>query len=101
MREVAWQLNLERKSGFLVSSMAQLSMEYVEELPDASKLHIAVAFYNVHVYRKAVVESLDEDVNNRWVSAAEVCRGSTNEGDPIHPQVVDWINRWTVVQPWQ
>lgn len=101
VREVAWQLNLDRKSGFLVSSMAQLSMEFVEELPDSSKLHVAVAFYNVHVYRKAILESLAKDTNNRWLSAAEICKGSTSDGTPIHPQVVDWINRWSVVQPWQ
>ena len=100
-REVAWQLNLNRKSDFLVSSMAQLSMEYVETTPEGSQQHIAVAFYNVHIYRRTVLETLFADESNRWVSAAETCQGKTIDGQIIDPQVVHWINKWSVVQPWQ
>ena len=99
-REVAWRLGLNRKSDFLVSNMAQLSMEYVETQPDKSKRHIAVAFYNVHIYRQPILESLTQDPSNRWMSAAEVCQGNTNEGQAIHPRIVSWINQWSVVQPW-
>ena len=100
-REVAWQLNLNRKTDFLVSNMAQLSMEYVETMPDASQRHIAVAFYNVHMYRKNILEYLSLDADCRWMSAAEVCQGRTTDGQTIHPRVVNWINKWSVVQPWQ
>lgn len=99
--EVAWQLDLNRKSDFLVSNMAQLSMEYVETLPNDTTQHVAVAFYNVHIYRRTVLQSLSEDPSNRWLSAAEVCRGQTADGQHIHPRVVAWINKWSVVQPWQ
>lgn len=100
-RELAWQLNLNRKTDFLVSNMAQLSMEYVETMPDASQRHIAVAFYNVHIYRKNILEYLSRDSACRWLSAAEVCRGRTTDEQTIHPRVVNWINKWSVVQPWQ
>ncbi len=100
-REVAWQLNLNRKSDFLVSSMAQLSIEYVETRPDESQQHIAVSFYNVHIYRRVVLDLLAQDPSNRWLSTAEICEGKTTDGQTIHPRIVAWINKWTVVQPWQ
>lgn len=75
-REVAWQLSLNRKSGFLVSNMAQLSMEYVETMPDESQHHIAVAFYNVHIYRQPILKLLTQDPSNRWMSAAEDAKGN-------------------------
>ena len=100
-REVAWQLNLNRESDFLVSNMAQLSMEYIETQPDKSQKHIAVAFYTIHIYGQSVRESLSEDQSNRWLSAAEVCQGKTTSGQTIHPRVVSWINKWNVVRPWQ
>ena len=101
-REVAWQLGLKRKSDFLVSNMAQLSMEYVEEtMPHETPRHVAVAFYNVHIYRRTVLESLDQTPDFRWLSAAEVCQGTTNDCQTIHPRIVNWLNKWEVVQPWQ
>ena len=36
-REVGWQLNLDPKSDFLVSNMAQLSMEYVDVDPKTNQ----------------------------------------------------------------
>jgi hypothetical protein len=100
-REVAWELNLNRKSDFLVSNMAQLSMEYVDTDQDGLEQHVAVAFYNVHTYGRAIREQLTNDPVNRWVSAAEVCAGATSDGQMIHPRVVEWINKWSVVQSWQ
>jgi hypothetical protein len=100
-REVAWQLNLNRQSDFLVSNMAQLSMEFVETMPDESQRHVAVAFYNVHIYRSQVLDCLGQDPSCRWMSAAEVCLGKTLQGQVIHPSIVNWINKWSVVQPWQ
>lgn len=100
-REVAWQLDLDRKSDFLVSSMAQLSMEYVETLPNDTTQHVAVAFYPVHIYRRTVLQFLSDDPSNRWLSAAEICQGETADGQHIHPRIVAWINKWSVVQPWQ
>lgn len=100
-REVAWQLDLDRKSDFVVSNMAQLSMEYVESLPDDSRQHVAVAFYNVHLFRRSALGSINVDPKNRWLSASEICEGKSNEGQTIDPRVVAWINKWNVIQPWQ
>jgi hypothetical protein len=61
IRKLAWQLNLNRKTDFLVSNMAQLSMEYVETMPDETQSHIAVAFNNVQIYRKNILEYLSLD----------------------------------------
>ncbi len=73
IHEVAWQLSLNRKSDFLVSNMAQLSVEFVETKSDESEQQIAVAFYNVHIYGRTILESLTHEHSNRWMSAAEVC----------------------------
>ena len=100
-REVAWELRLKSRSGFLVSSMAQLTVEYAETLCDASERLVSVTFVNVHIYREEVLQELNEDPLNRWFSAAEICHGQTPSGAVIDPQVVDWINRWEVIQPWQ
>lgn len=100
-REVAWQLDLDRRKDFLVSSMAQLSKEYLELSPiDQSQVHVAVAFYSVQIYRNRVIRQLDENPRYQWVSAAEICAGYTERGETIDPQVVKWINRWRVVEPW-
>ncbi len=100
-REVAWQLDLDRKSDFIVSSMAQLSMEYVETRPDGSHQHVAVAFYNVHIYQRAMPGLQTASATRQWLTAAEVCQGATSDDQPVDPQVVKWINKWSVVQPWQ
>ena len=100
-REVAWQLDLDRKRDFLVANMAQLNMEYVEVSPfDQSQTHVAVAFYNVHVYRKQVLQTLNDDTDSKWVSSKEICDGQTTDGEMIDPQVVEWINRWRIIEPW-
>jgi hypothetical protein len=100
IREVAWQLDLQRKTDFLVSNMAQLSIEFIESLSENTHRHVAVAFYNVHLYRRTVLESLLQDRSVRWVTAAELCRGVTADGQAIDTRVVKWINDWDVVQPW-
>ena len=101
IREVAWQLDLNRSSDFLVSSMAQMMMEYLEDCPEGTERLVGVAFYNVHIYRENVLKILDRDPENDWFSSAEICEGRTLSGETIHPRVVQWINRWDVIQPWQ
>jgi hypothetical protein len=102
MREVGWQLKLNRKTDFIVSSMAQLSIEYSGTLPsDYAAKHIAVSFYPVHIYRSSVLKKLSEDEDNRWVSATEICDGKTADGQTIDPDVVHWINHWQVLRPWE
>lgn len=102
IRETGWQLNLDPRSEFLVSSLALLSMEYVGVIPgDPVQRHIAVAFYPVKVYRQQVLDRLDSDPAICWVSMAEICAGRTNENRVIDPRVVAWINQWEVIRPWQ
>ncbi len=100
-REVAWQLNLDRKAQLLVSNMAQLSMEYVEGLDSDTHRHVAVSFYNVHIYGRSAERVVESDPLNRWLTSGEICKGQTRDGQTIHPRVVEWINKWNVVQPWQ
>ena len=101
-REAGWQLNLDPKSDFLVSNMAQLSMEYVDTDTETNEeQHVAVAFYLVHIYRRKALDQVNAHAANRWVSAAEICDGKTEDGQLIHPQVVEWINKWQIIQPWQ
>jgi hypothetical protein len=100
IREVAWQLDLQRRTDFLVSNMAQLCVEFIESLPDNTQRHVAVAFYKVHLYRRTAIESLHRDRFSRWVTAAELCQGTTADGQAIDKRIVKWINDWDVVQPW-
>jgi hypothetical protein len=102
IREVAWQLNLDPKRDFIVSSISRLSMEYVSILPgDDRERHVAVSFYPVHIYRRAVLGMLDSDPVNHWVSEAEICSGITVGNVPIDPLIVHWINKWQLLQPWK
>ena len=103
-REVAWRLELTRDRDFLVSNMAQLNIEVVEVLPAVSSgepVHLALAFYNVDIYRKQSMKIVDSLQNVRWLTSREVCNGASESGELIDPQVVEWINRWEIVLPWQ
>ncbi len=100
-REVSWQLELERNQDFLVSNMAQLSMEYTGVIPGAvSERRIAVAFYLVHLYGKTARSQVNDSNTTQWVSPAEICRGRTDLGTVIDPVSVHWINRWEILQAW-
>lgn len=100
-REVSWQLDLERNRDFLVSNMAQLSMEYTGVVPgDVSERKIAVAFYLVHLYGKSARSQVKDSKITQWVTAAEICHGRTNLGTEIDPISVHWINRWEILQAW-
>ena len=102
IREVAWQLNLDRTKDFIVSSMAQLSKESFDAIDSSGRtVHLAVAFYPVYVYREEVFAVLDLSPGLRWVSSAEVCAGNTRDGEAIDPQVVAWIKKWDILPAWQ
>lgn len=100
-REVSWQLELDRNRDFIVSNMAQLSMEYTGLLPGlTSECKIAVAFYLVHLYGNSSRTKVNLSESNHWVNAAEICQGQTEQGIPIDPISVHWINRWDILQTW-
>ena len=102
IREVAWQLDLDRKKDFIVSNIAQISVEFVEAKPhEFHEEHIALAFYNVYLSKRNVITRLNEDPSKTWVSAAEICAGTASNGRRIQSDVVGWINKYEVVRPWQ
>ena len=101
-REVAWQLNVDRKRDFLASKMAQLNLEFIESLPHmASDTHFHVAFYNVEVYRQAVLDSIAENTSLVWVTSEEICEGKTKLGVPFDPTLKYLIKRSAVIQHWE
>ena len=101
VREVAWQLDVDRND-FLTSKMAQLNLEFRETLPHTStKMHYHVAFYNVEVYRPAVIERIQNRTDLAWVTSEEICGGRTKLGVPLDPTLVYLINRSAVIQHWE
>ncbi|MDG1873172.1 MAG: hypothetical protein P8J27_04625, partial [Mariniblastus sp.] len=51
IREVAWELRLDRECDFLVSSESQLNLEFVDRLPRwFEKHHVLASFFNVSIY---------------------------------------------------
>ena len=101
LREVAWQLNIDRRD-FLTSKMAQLNLEFIESLPHASmERHYHVAFYNVEVFRPAVIEMIQNRSELVWVTSEEICNGKTKLGVPFDPTLGYLINRSSVIQHWE
>ena len=135
-REVAWRLDLDRKTDFLVGKMAMLNVEMdreefgeeridyanfegevieatVDENDPLSRL-IKIEFVPVEIYRKKVIDSLEQQPNVRWVSSAEICDGQFVDGTPhdantvnsdgqlqqIDPAFVEWNRKWKIIQPW-
>lgn len=102
IREVAWQLSLDRKSDFVVANMAQRCIEAVtNETGEFESVHLAIAFYPVHLYKREIVERFHHDAFWRWCSCPEIVAGRTNSGEVIDPEVVGWLRNWNVVQPWE
>ena len=102
IREVAWALQLDRTRDFLVSNMAQMNLQFVDRLPGLFETsRIQVAFYNVEIYRKEVVQSLDAQPDRIWVNSKEICDGVTHCGRVFNPLVPYLINRSNVIQHWE
>jgi hypothetical protein len=102
IREVAWAMQLDRKRDFLVSNMAQMNLEFIDQLPGRfHKSHVLVSFYNVEIYRKQVLHRLDEAPDNLWVNSEEICNGVTQCGRAFDPIVPYLINRSNVIQHWE
>ena len=101
VREVAWQLNVDRKD-FLTSKTAQLNLEFLETLPHTSvETHYHVAFYNVDVFRPAVIEAIQSRSEFAWVTSEEICDGKTKLGVPFNQTLSYLINRSAVIQHWE
>lgn len=102
VREVAWELMLDRQRDFLVSNMAQMNLEFTDRTPGSfEQRHVVVAFYNVEVYRKDIVTKLRNDSLNFWVTSDEICNGVSQCGRKFDPLVPYLINRSSVIQYWE
>lgn len=102
MREVAWNLDVDRNSDFLASKMAQLNLEFVEALVEGEKArHYHVAFYNVEVYRERVLEKVADRDDLIWVTSDEICAGKTKLGITFDPLLVALLKRSDVIQHWE
>ena len=97
IREVGSQLNLNSRSDFIVSKMEQLTINVNSGQPLAP---LYVSFFPVHIYRDSVIDELNSDSLNRWLTFSEICAGKT-DSEVIHPQVVNWINRWKILPQWR
>lgn len=101
-REVAWTWELQRKTDFLVASMAQLNLEFIDEIPGAIGKHqVAVSFFNVEIYRRQVIEQLDHNSHCIWLGSDEICNHRTKSGSPIDPLFVALNQRGQVIQHWE
>ena len=101
-REVAWSLDLERKRDFLVSNMAQMNLEFIDQLPGWSdQCHVHLAFYNMEVYRRDVMKQLNADSTVFWIDSGEVCDGVTRQGQILDPLIPYLVNRSNVIQHWE
>jgi hypothetical protein len=100
-REVAWQLDLDRNRDFLVASMAQLTIDCNDTLPDCSQMRaLEICFYPVHIYRRHVFEGISRQPQLRWFACHELFNSPLTDGTVIDPKVVTWLKKWEIVQPW-
>lgn len=103
MREVSWQLEIDRKRDIVVSNMAQLNVDFEAVVPGASSApaQISCAFYNVQLYRKAAVKKISENEKFVWLTSGEICNGVTKQGTPLDPLVIMLNEQAKVIQHWE
>lgn len=100
-RETAWTLNLDPKKDLLVSSMAQLNLEFVATFPnEIHPSHIGVSFFMVQIYGKAALQQVEADSANRWLSSREVCEGPLPKGEKLDPRLSFLLKRAKVINAW-
>jgi len=101
-REVAWELELDRKRDFVVSNMAQLNIQMDAVLPGGfDETNIACAFYNVELYRKSAVASVNQNESFVWLTSNEICNGETEDGVELNPLVLILNEEAKVIQHWE
>lgn len=102
MREVAWELDLDRKQDMVVSNMAQLNLEFAAALPGQVDLtQIVCAFYNVELYGKSAKAKVEENQEFLWLTSNEICEGVSEAGVPISPLLMMLNGRAKVIQHWE
>ncbi len=81
----------------LVSNMAQLNLEYVEQQCHGPS-HEIVAFYIVHLYRAAARAEVDQNADGRWLTAEELLEGTTSDGKPINPRLTALLRQHELIR---
>ena len=101
-REVAWELDIDRRKDFVVSSMAQLNINFETQLPgQVETTQLAAAFYNVEFYRTAALEKTNGNDDTVWLTSAEICNGVTEAGLVLDPLFVSLNKEAKVIQHWE
>lgn len=86
------------KRDLLVSSMAQLNLEYGDTLPDTKQpTHISVSFFQVHLYSKFSRSHVEALPNVRWTSSTELLHGQTSDGWAISETLTYLLRRSDVI----
>lgn len=103
LREVSWELRLDRRRDFLVSNMAQANLQLAGDFPGlaAPARSLRVAFYNVELYRAEALSQLNRDPRGCWLSSQEICCGIANDDRTLNPLLVELVRRSQVIQPWE
>lgn len=102
LREVSWELDIDRRRDIVVSNMAQLNLDFETTLlGDGEPSIVSCAFYNVELYRKTVVQLIEEKEDFIWMTSAEICSGTTDDGMELNPLMVELNNQAKVIQPWE
>ena len=87
-REIDWQLGLDRKRDYLLSSVPRIHFEVSpcgKVLP--AKTHDyeqsdfgIIEVYTAEIYRNSVIDRLNEDPTNCWTSSSEIHAGVDGKG---------------------
>ncbi len=102
LREVSWQLNVNREKDIVVANMAQANMDFTDMLPGQTfPTKVVAAFYNVEIWRENALEVINADPANAWLSSQEICAGETTHGSLLNPLLHYLVNRSQVIQHWE
>jgi len=93
-REVGWVLDLRRGRDYIVSSQARLHLELSI---DAVGLSHVIEFYVTDLYGAAGRAAVQCNSAARWLTGAEILDGESQEGLPVNPQHVNWIQQADVI----
>lgn len=99
---IVWELGLDRKQDFLVSSMAQLNYDFpnsVEAVRGSQPLR--VSFYNIEIYRRDAKQRLNDDENNVWLTSEEIWEGQSDTGHKLDPLVQQLVTQSEVIRSWE
>ncbi|HRF01744.1 MAG TPA: hypothetical protein PLI18_14570 [Pirellulaceae bacterium] len=100
-REIDWQLGLDRKKDYLMSSVPRLHFE----LTPCGRVHPAKTFepetanygrlelYAVEVYRAPTLERLAADEKNCWTRPIELLEGVDGQGRALREDQFRWLER--------